>query len=121
MPSSATSQPRPVLPTLAPKMMPREAWKLSNPALTKPTVATVVAVDDCTRAVPIAPAAAPLQGERVKRSSAWRRRLPPRLRNASVIRPMPSRNRPRPPAALSSPPAEPVIGTSPLAAAQNGA
>jgi hypothetical protein len=70
MPKRATSQPRPVLPTLAPKMIPSEAWKLSSPALTNPTVASVVAVEDCTSAVLIAPAAAPLQGDRVKRSRA---------------------------------------------------
>jgi len=86
---------------LAPKMIPSEAWKLSSPALTNPTVATVVALEDCTNAVPIAPAAAPLQADRVKRSRARRSRLPARLRRASVIRPIPSRNSPRPPAALS--------------------
>jgi hypothetical protein len=35
-----------VLPTLAPKMIPSEDWKLSSPALTNPTVVTVVALED---------------------------------------------------------------------------
>ena len=101
-PSRATSQPRPVLPTLAPKMMPSEAWKVSSPALTKPTVATVVTEDDCSRAVISAPSQAPLQGERVRCSNSRRNRAPARLRSPSVIRLSPSRKRPRPPTALSS-------------------
>ncbi len=69
-PSRATSQPVMVVPMLAPKMMPNDSVKVSRPALTKPTAATVVALEDCRMAVPRAPVTAPLKGLRVKRIRA---------------------------------------------------
>jgi hypothetical protein len=61
-PSWDTIQPVLVVPTLAPKITPMDCLKVSRPALTKPTVVTVVAVDDCTSAVTSAPQPTPDHG-----------------------------------------------------------
>jgi E1-E2 ATPase/AcrB/AcrD/AcrF family len=45
-PISATSQPVPVVPTLAPRTSPNPCGKVSKPALTRPIVVMVVALDD---------------------------------------------------------------------------
>src|SRR5215510_3935320 len=54
-PIRATSQPVPVVPTLAPRTRPKPCGKVSKPALTRPIVVIVVALDDCTRSVTTAP------------------------------------------------------------------
>ncbi len=58
-PMKATSQPVTVVPILAPKITP-SAWdRVNSPALTKPMVATVMALDDCTTAVIMKPEKTP--------------------------------------------------------------
>jgi hypothetical protein len=47
-PISETSHPVLVVPTAAPKITPTACAKVNNPALTKPMVITIVALDDCT-------------------------------------------------------------------------
>src|SRR6516225_1901551 len=54
-PMSATSQPVAVVPTFAPKTRPNPCGKVSKPALTRPMVVMVVALDDCTSSVTKAP------------------------------------------------------------------
>ena len=61
-PRMATSQPVTVVPKFAPKIMPRALENFNKPALTNPTVATVVALEDCNRAVVEAPVIAPDSG-----------------------------------------------------------
>ena len=98
-PSSATIQPVIVVPRLAPKIMPSACGKLSNPAPTKPTAATVVALEDCRIAVPTAPVAAPLHGLRVALASQRLMPAPASAFKPSVMTTMPSRNTPMPPMA----------------------
>jgi len=88
-----------VVPILAPKIIPRELVKLSSPALTKPTAATVVALDDCRMAVMVAPVMAPVAGLLVKRIMANRMALPAGSCRPSLMLIMPRINRPMPPAA----------------------
>ena len=96
-PSIATIQPTLVVPIFAPITTPIAWVKVRIPALTKPIVASVVAVEDCTKSVRPAPERMALRGEPVKRESQIRRRSPAISLRLSVIRIMPIRNRPIPP------------------------
>ena len=49
-----------VVPTLAPIIIPTDSFKVINPALTKLMVMTVVADDDCIRAVEMKPVKKPI-------------------------------------------------------------
>ncbi len=96
-PSAATSQALSVVPTLEPKITHIAFCSDSSPVLTKPMLATVTAVEDCTSAVMVMPAPRPRTGVAVPRSSR-----PSSARPAASLRPsvsmcMPSRNRPMPP------------------------
>src|SRR5215831_3165620 len=96
-PMSATSQPVPVVPTFAPKTRPNPCWNVNKPALTRPIVVMVVALEDCTRSVTIAPQKEPSSGVAAALPSTVRRAEPASAFNPSVITVMPSRNRPTPP------------------------
>lgn len=87
----------PVVPMLAPKITPGACPKVRRPATTKPTVATVVAVDDWMTAVVRAPVAAPERGVWVTRASHRCSRSSATALSPSVMILMPSRNKPRPP------------------------
>ena len=93
-PRIATNHPVIVVPTLAPKIMPRAAEKLISPALTKPMVATVVALEDCKIAVVAAPVNAPDRGLWVNRINAVRMAFPARALSPSVMTIMPNKNNP---------------------------
>jgi len=71
--------------------------RVSRPALTKPTVATVTALDDCTVAVRHVPVTRPRRGELVHAASTLRSVAPAATFKPSVISHIPSRNRPMPP------------------------
>lgn len=58
-----------VVPTFAPKMNPSDSEKVSSPAPTNPTAATVVALDDWSAAVDSAPVRAPFHGLSTARAS----------------------------------------------------
>ncbi len=94
---SATSHPVPVVPTFAPKTSPSPCGKVSRPALTSPIVVMVVALDDCTRSVTIAPQNAPESGVAAALLSTVRSDDPASALRPSVMTVMPSRNRPTPP------------------------
>ncbi len=96
-PSNDTIQPVVVVPRLAPKITPTAAVNGSRPALTNPMVASVVALEDCTRAVIPAPDSSALNGPPVKLVSQRRSESPAAAFKPSVSRIMPSRNRPNPP------------------------
>ena len=97
-----TSQPVMVVPTLAPNTT-ASAWRSDRiPALTKPMVATVTALDDCTSAVIDRPVSAPRMGLAVHRESSARRCAPPAIFSPSVIIVIASRNKARPPATVNS-------------------
>src|SRR5262249_32595036 len=96
-PISATSQPVPVVPTLAPNTRPRPCGKVRSPALTRPIVVIVTALDDCTSSVMIAPQKAPESGVAAALPSTMRRTDPASAFNPSVMTAMPSRNSPMPP------------------------
>ena len=92
-------------PTLAPMMMPTDCDSVMMPELTNPTTMTVVAEEDCIRAVTTSPSRKPLNLLEVsllkivfiwlpaKRSSAWlmtfipkrNKASPPRSSNTSLI------------------------------------
>ena len=97
-PRSATIQPVTVVPMFAPKIMPSDSEKVRSPAPTKPTAATVVALEERSIAVVIAPVTAPLSGLRVKRIKAARILFAPKAFSPSVMTAMPNKNRPNPPA-----------------------
>ena len=101
-PMSATSQPVMVLPTLVPKISHTACVRLSMPALTKPMVATVTAVEDCTIAVTSTPASRPRGALLVQRLSRFRSEGPAAILRPSVSRAMPSRNSPSPPIRAAS-------------------
>jgi len=71
-----------------------------RPALTKPRVATVTALEDCTREVMVTPARMPRRLVRVELSRMRCRALPEARRRPLVIRYMPNRKRPTPPSRL---------------------
>lgn len=54
-PNRTTNQPVIVVPALAPKIIPNDCEKVIRPAPTKPTAATVTALDDCNIAVQVTP------------------------------------------------------------------
>jgi len=96
-PSSETIQPVVVVPTLLPMMTPMDCEKVISPALTKPMVASVVALEDCTIAVMVSPER---KAEDLRSVNCERIRLsvcPAAVRNPSVSNKMPSRNKPIPP------------------------
>src|SRR5690606_32524538 len=74
----------------------------SRPAETKPMVAMVVALDDCTSAVMPAPAPTADQRLVVYFDRIDRNASPARALSPSVIRIMPRRNRPTPPIRLAT-------------------
>ena len=96
-PNAATSQPVPVVPILAPKTRLRPCGKVSRPALTSPIVVMVVALDDCTRSVMIAPQNVPSSGVAAAFSNTVLSAVPASALSPSVITAMPKRNRPTPP------------------------
>src|SRR5262245_34976673 len=97
MPTSATSQPVPVVPTLAPNTRPSPCGKVKSPALTRPIVVIVTALDDCTSRVTTAPQKAPESGVAAAWPRAVRRADPASALRPSVMTVMPSRNSPTPP------------------------
>src|SRR5690242_3856262 len=96
-PMSAMSHPVPVVPTLAPNTRPSPCGNVSKPALTRPIVVIVVALDDCTTSVATAPQKAPLNGVAVAMASTVRSADPAKLFRPAVMTVMPSRKRPTPP------------------------
>src|SRR5262245_49346743 len=98
-PISATSQPVPVVPTFAPKTSPNPCWNVNKPALTSPIVVMVVALEDCTRSVTIAPQKEPSHGVAAALLSTVRRAEPANAFRPSVITVMPSKKSPTPPSA----------------------
>src|SRR6516162_3016908 len=96
-PMRAMSQPVPVVPTFAPNTSPKPWEKVSNPALTRPMVVIVVALDDCTISVTKAPQNVPDNGVAATLLSVVRRREPANAFRPLVMTLMPSRNRPTPP------------------------
>src|SRR5215469_6845559 len=96
-PMSAMSQPVPVVPTFAPNTSPRPWEKLSSPALTRPMVVIVVALDDCTISVTMAPQNAPDKGLPASLPRVVRSFEPASALRPPVMTLMPSRNRPTPP------------------------
>src|SRR5208337_1547469 len=93
----ATSQAVPVVPTFAPKTRPSPCGNVRIPALTRPIVVMVVALDDCTRSVTTAPQNAPDRGVAAALPSTVRSEEPASPLRPSVMIAMPSRNRPTPP------------------------
>ena len=101
-PTRATIQAVMVVPRLLPKTT-RTAWRSeSSPALTKPSVATVTAVEDCTSAVTTTPERMPRRVVRVPRRRICCSAPPAACCRPPVISCMPSRNRPMPPSTPSS-------------------
>jgi hypothetical protein len=96
-PISATSQPVPVVPTFAPKTRPNPCGNVNKPALTRPIVVIVVALDDCTRSVTSAPQKEPRSGVAAALPSTVRSAEPANAFRPSVMTVMPSRKRPTPP------------------------
>src|SRR6516162_1949776 len=96
-PMSATSQPVPVVPTLAPNTRASPCGNVSTPALTRPMVVIVVALEDCTISVTTAPQKAPDSEVAAALPSAVRNPDPASPLRPAVMTLMPSRNRPTPP------------------------
>jgi hypothetical protein len=96
-PRSATSQPVPVVPMLAPKTTPIACGKVRRPALTSPIVVIVVALEDCTISVMTAPHSVPRAGVAAAVCRSARRAEPANARRPSVMIHIPSRNSPSPP------------------------
>jgi len=81
----------------APKTRLKPCGNVSSPALTKPIVVMVVALDDCTRSVMTAPQKVPRSDVAAAFASTVRREEPARAFRPSVITAMPRRKRPIPP------------------------
>src|SRR5215472_8227448 len=96
-PISATNQAVPVVPTFAPKTRPNPCGNVNNPALTRPIVVIVVALDDCTKSVTMAPQKEPRSGVAAALLSTVRSAEPANAFRPAVITVMPSRKRPMPP------------------------
>ena len=96
-PRSATSHPVAVVPMFAPNTTPSARGNAKRPALTKPTVATVVTLDDWSTAVSPAPVRAPVVGLFVQRKSTRCTASPARDRSPSVRTIIPRRKSPSPP------------------------
>src|SRR5208283_3151412 len=94
---SAMSHPVPVVPTFAPKTRPSPCGNVRSPALTRPIVVIVTALDDCTRSVTIAPQNAPESGVAAALASTVRNAEPASAFSPSVMTVMPSRKSPIPP------------------------
>ncbi len=96
-PTIATSQEVAVVPMLLPMITPTAWNSVNRPALTKPTVAKITAEEDCTTAVMPMPERMPRGVVAVPRARISRRASPAATLSPSVIRRIPSRNRPMPP------------------------
>src|SRR5215813_4563202 len=96
-PMRAMSQPVPVVPMFAPNTSARPWEKVSKPALTRPMVVIVVALDDCTMSVTNAPQNVPDKGVAAALLSVDRSPEPATALSPAVMTLMPSRNRPTPP------------------------
>ncbi len=96
-PNAATSHPVPVVPILAPKTRLKPCGKVKSPALTRPIVVIVVALDDCTIRVITAPQNVPSSGVAAAFSITVLRAVPASALSPSVITAMPRRKRPTPP------------------------
>lgn len=96
-PSTATIQPVLVVPRLAPNMTPTACGNVSSPALTNPMVVNVVALEDCTSMVTVAPDNSAENGPRTKRLSTRRKASPATALRPSVSKIMPKRKSPMPP------------------------
>src|SRR5262249_52858300 len=96
-PIGGTSQPVPVVPTFAPKTRPSPCGNVNKPALTRPIVVMVVALDDCTKSVTSAPQKEPRSGVAAALLRAVRSAEPANAFRPSVITIMPRRKRPTPP------------------------
>jgi hypothetical protein len=94
---SATSQPVAVVPIFAPNTRPNPCGKVSKPALTKPIVVMVVALEDWTSSAMIAPQNAPDSGVAAALPSTVRSPEPASALRPVVMTVMPSKNRPTPP------------------------
>ena len=96
-PMSATSHPVPVVPTFAPKTRPNPCGNVNKPALTRPIVVIVVALDDCTKSVTMAPQNEPCSGVAAALFSTVRSADPASAFRPPVMTVIPSRKRPMPP------------------------
>jgi hypothetical protein len=96
-PIRATSQPVPVVPIFAPNTRPNPCGKVSRPALTRPIVVMVVALDDCTSRVTTAPQNAPDSGVAAALLRTVRSPEPASALRPLVMTVMPSKKRPTPP------------------------
>src|SRR5262249_33174357 len=96
-PMTATSQPAPVVPTLAPNTRPSPCGNVSRPALTRPIVVIVVALEDCMMRVATAPQKVPLKGVAAALASTVRSADPARVFRPAVMTVIPTRKRPTPP------------------------
>src|SRR6516165_1182902 len=96
-PKSATSHPVPVVPTLAPNTSPSPCGKVKSPALTRPIVVIVTALDDCTSSVMMPPQKAPESGVAAALPRMTRRADPASAFRPSVMTAIPRRNSPTPP------------------------
>src|SRR5262245_6857493 len=96
-PMSAMSQPVPVVPMFAPNTRARPLEKVSSPALTRPMVVIVVALDDCTISVTNAPQNVPDSGVAAALLRVVRSPGPASAFRPPVMTLMPSRKRPTPP------------------------
>jgi hypothetical protein len=91
------SQPVPVVPTFAPNTRPNPCGNVNKPALTRPMVVMVVALDDCTSSVTTAPQKDPRSGVAAALLSTVRNAEPASAFRPPVMTVMPSRKRPTPP------------------------
>lgn len=89
-----------VVPMLAPMMTEMACARVRRPALTKLTVITVVAVDDCTAAVMNVPVRMPVKRLVVMAPSTWRSCGPAIFCRLSLIDFMPNIRRAREPISL---------------------
>ena len=90
-------QPVKVVPKLAPITTPMAWLNVIKPALTKPIKVIVVAEDDCTKAVIVAPDKKALKGVPVNRASAFCNEDPAKVVKPSLSKDIPIRNKPMPP------------------------
>ena len=86
-----------VVPTFAPIMTPIDCDNVIKPALTKLTTITVVALDDCMRAVTKIPVSTPITRFLVMAASTERSLSPANFSRPSLMVFMPKRKRPREP------------------------
>ena len=99
-PIQATSQPVTEEPRLEPNTTHSAEENVSNPALTKPIAATVMAVDDCSSAVSSTPVISPCRRVRVQAARMRSSARPAAIFRPSVSMVMPTRNRPTPPSSV---------------------